>query len=379
VIDLCEHAMDEAESALGYVDDSDGHMSLIAERLHELHRDACGAAQPDPVVLAGTLFDRELHSGDLDFFFGAASSYAEVLGEEGLSEYRRLAQAEWDASPPLGPQDSRSWSGTRHRITRIMQTLAELSGDVDAIVEVLARDQSSAYQFVQIAAVLVEAERYDDALAWAEKGLASHGTSDSRLVSTLAEEYHRAGRGEDAVRICWDAYEQRPSLATYQQLSQQAQRAGSWPAWHGKALDLLRTRIGQGQRKPGRERGMRWSASGPDRSTLVEVLLFDEDVEQAWAVASTAGCRRDLWLELARRREGEHPLDAIPIWKDEIERQIDLKKNPAYAEAVRLIARVGSQMKAAGHDEDFRPYVTKLRATHKPKRNLMKLFAERDW
>jgi len=155
VVALAEHAIDRAEDAVGYVDDSDGWMSGIAERLQDLHQAACAAAQPDPVTLARTLFDRERHSGDLEVFYGAASAYAEVLGAEGLAEYRRLAQVEWDALPPLGPkEEERSWSSRRFRITQIMQTLAELTGDVDAAVEVLARDQSSAYQFVRIAEVL---------------------------------------------------------------------------------------------------------------------------------------------------------------------------------------------------------------------------------
>lgn len=380
VVALSEHAIDRAEDAVGYVDDSDGWMSGIAERLQELHLAACAALQPDPVTLARTLFDRERHSGDLEVFYGAASVYAEVLGAEGLAEYNRLAQAEWDALPPLGPKDEeRSWSSRRFRITQIMQTLAELTGDVDAVVEVLARDQSSAYQFVRIAEVLREAKRYDDALMWAEKGLALHGGSDSRLVEAAAEEHHRAGRGEDAVRVTWDAYGEAPGLRTYRQLAEHAQRADLWPAWHGKALELLRSRIDQGQRKPARGRVTRWPAPGPDSSTLVEVLMFDGDVETAWAEASTAGCRRDLWLELARRREGEHPLEAIPIWQAEVERLIDAKKNQAYVEAVELISRVGRLMSAADQQADFTPYVAKLRAAHKPKRNLMKLFDERSW
>ena len=380
VVALAEHAIDRAEDAVGSVDDSDGWMSGIAERLQELHLAACEAAEPDPVALARTLFERERHSGDLEVFYGAAASYAEVLGPEGLAEYGQLAQAEWDALPDLGPKDEeRCWSSQRFRITQIMQTLAELTGDVDAVVEVLARDQSSAYQFVRIAEVLRGAKRYDDALVWAEKGLALHGGSDSRLVEVAAEEYHRTGRGEDAVRVTWDAYGKSPGLRTYRHLAEHAQRADLWPAWHDKALELLRSRIGQGQRKPARGRVTRWPAPGPDSSTLVEVLLFDGDVEEAWAESNAAGCRRDLWLELARRREGEHPLEAIPIWQAEVDRSIDAKNNPAYAQAVELIVRVGGLMSAAGQEADFPPYVAKLRATHKPKRNLMKLFDERSW
>jgi hypothetical protein len=102
-------------------------------------------------------------------------------------------------------------------------------------------------------------------------------------------------------------------------------------------------------------------------------------VEQAWTQANAAGRRPDLWLELARRREDQHPLEAIPIWQGEIERVIDRKNNQAYAEAVDLIVRVRRLMIAADRQADFPPYLAKLRTTHKPKRNLMKLFNERSW
>jgi uncharacterized Zn finger protein len=380
VITLAEHAIDRAEDAVGYVDDSDGYMSGIAERLQDLHRDACAAAKPEPVALARTLFERERHSGDLDVFHDAAATYAEVLGAEGIAEYRRLAQAEWDALPPLGPgQQERSYSSRRFRITQIMETLAELTGDVDAVAEVLARDQSSAYQFVRLAELYRNAGRYDDALGWAEKGLALHGGSDPRLLNAAAEEYHRAGRGADAVRIAWEAYDASPDLRTYRQVSEHATRAGLWPDWHDKAITLLRERIAQARRKPDRGRASQWAVREPDNSTLVEVLLHDGKVDRAWAEAGAAGCRRDLWLELARRREREHPLEAIPIWQGEIDRVIDAKNNHAYAEAVDLIVHVRRLLIAADREADFAPYVAKLRTAHKPKRNLMKLFDERSW
>lgn len=381
VITLAERAIDLAEDALGYVDDSDGWMSGIAERLRELHLAACEAAPPDPIALARTLFDRERNAGDLEVFYGAAGTYADVLGESGLAEYRRLSQEEWDALPPLGPDDEReAWSSGRFRITQIMQTLAELTGNSDAVVDVLARDQSSAYQFVRIAKVLREAGRYDDALAWALKGLASHGYSDSRLVEVAAEEHHRADRGDQAVQVMWTAYEAAPGVQTYRHLAEHAQRAGVWPAWHDRALELLRSRIAKKPRGPQTRGRMKvWPAPGPDNSTLVAVLLFDGDVEQAWAEASGGGCRSDLWTELARLREGAHPADAIPIWQSEVDRQIAAKNNQSYAEAVALIERVGRLMTAADREPDFAPYVEGLRSIHKPKRNLMKLFAERGW
>ena len=151
VITLCEHALERAEDAIGSVDDSNGCLGGIAAELQELHLAACKKACPDPVALAHRLFDWECSAGDLDVFSGAAHTYAKVLGKTGLATYRQLAEAAWERLPALGSGDKRSYDGTRFRITHMMEALAEASGDVDAVVAVLAKDQSSPYDFVRIA------------------------------------------------------------------------------------------------------------------------------------------------------------------------------------------------------------------------------------
>jgi uncharacterized Zn finger protein len=380
VIDLAEQAIDRAEDALDYVDDSDGYMSGIADDLQGLHLDACLSARPDPVALATTLFERELHSGDPDVFHGAAASYAEVLGKPGLAEYRRRAQITWDALPALGPGDKGSFDSCRFQITSMMRTLAEVAGDVDAVVEVLARDQSSPYRFVLIAERLRDADRYDDALAWAQKGLELFACEDSRLVDAATREYHRAGRGADAVALAWRAYDERTTPAGYQRLCEQARLAGVWEGSRQRALAKLRAQVeteiaAASRKKTGRSQP--WAVC--DASALVSVFLFEGDVDQAWSEAQTAGCSRALWLELARLREQGHPSEAIPIWQSDVELAIDAKNNHAYAEAVATIAKVRRLVVAAGHEESFRPYTAQLRARHKAKRNLMRLFDQRGW
>jgi uncharacterized Zn finger protein len=244
-----------------------------------------------------------------------------------------------------------------------MLSLADLSGDVDTVVEVLAHDQSSAYQFVKIAEALQGATRHDEALDWALKGLSLHGYHDHRLVELVAEEHHRDGRSDDAVAVVWRAFEESPGVETYRRLKEHAERTGLWPEQHDRALAQLR----------------KHTNSQRDRSLLVAVLLLDGEVDQAWAEATTGGCRRDQWLELARRREDARPEDAIPLWREEVSREIAVMSNPSYANAVALIERIGRLMTAAGRGDEFAPYVAALAAEHKRKRNLMKLFAERGW
>jgi tetratricopeptide (TPR) repeat protein len=384
VITLAEHAIERAEDAVGYVDDSDGSLGEIAEDLAALHLDACLAARPDPIELATALFDRELAGGELDVFHAAAARYAAVLGEPGLAEYRRLASGPWAALPALGPGDDREFSSSRFALTRMMETLAELTGDVDSVVEVLGRDQSSAYQFLRISERYVQERRYDEALAWLEKGLDHFGDSDRRLVDATAEEYHRAGRGHAAVDLVWRSYEAHPSMDGYRRLAENCRRAAVWEEWHARAVAVIRTRVRTDKaaaRRDALDRPAGLSRFAPvvDASDLVAVHLYDQDVELAWGEAREGGCSPKLWLELAGLREREYPLDAIPIWQREVERLIGNKNNQSYHEAVLIIARVRGLMIAAGEGVDFAPYAGQLRVTHKPKRNLMKLFDACNW
>jgi hypothetical protein len=105
-VQLAEHAIRRVERMMEHVDDSDGELFDVLERLQELHLEACLEAcleaRPDPVPLARRLFKAELASG-YDVFHGAVERYGEVLGETGTTEYRRLAQAEWDRLPALRP------------------------------------------------------------------------------------------------------------------------------------------------------------------------------------------------------------------------------------------------------------------------------------
>jgi len=289
---LAQATINQANQVVGLVDDNDGFLSRLSEQLADLHLRACDLAQIDPVELAHMLFTNELGSDDLEVFYGAAARYADVLQDEGLAEYRRLAQQVWATVPKLEPGSADRWDSGRYRITRIMETLAQMTGDVDQVVEVLSHDQSSPYQFVRMARVLADAGRYDDALAWAEQGLSLHGYGDARLVEVTADEYHRRGHSSHAVRLVWEAFVAAPSLATYQMLAGHAERAGLWPTWHERALDHMRERIAAG--------------SGPHgfgNTTLVEALMFDGDNEAAWEAAQAGGCRDTVLAQLTRLRK----------------------------------------------------------------------------
>lgn len=378
VVELCEHALTCLEDALGRVDDSDGYLGGIRDRVREVHHRASVVARPDPEALARRLFEWELYS-EWETFYGAPEAYADVLGDVGLAVFRRLAEEVWSEVPPLtSPEERERLRSTfRFNITQMMESLARLTGDVDELVAVKSRDLSHPYHYVGIAELYREVGRHDEALGWAERGVAAfpEGT-DVRLREVLAEGYQRRGRHADALALMWQELTEHPALHSYRRLHASAARADVWEVWRDRALEFLRSHANTRARagRPVR----RWEPPA-DRSTLVEVFLWEGDVDAAWAEAKAGGCSDRLWMELAAAREADHPEDAFPLYQDEVERRIGQKDKQAYAGAVELMGKVQELMDRTGRGAEFPVYVEAVRMAHKPKRNLMKLLDGAAW
>ena len=357
VIGLCESALKSLAGAIESVDDSDGHFVGLRDRLEDIHYRACLEARSDPAGLAKRLFQLELRS-DFDVLSGAAERYAGILGTEGMQAYRALAESEWAKVPARTAKHAESEWGARFRITQIMESLARASGDIEELVAVMGRDLSSAYNYWQIAQVYREAGEHDKALFWAERGLGEFPKhTDARLREFAAEEYHRRSRHDDALKLIWAQFAERPFLATYETLEKHAKRAGAWPEWRERALAEIREQA--------------------DDSTLVEIFLHEGNNEDAWREAVAGGCADRLWLRLAAMREEEHPEDAVPIYLKYGEAGVAATTDGRYEDPVRLLIKAAAVMKRLERSAEFERHLEGLRARYKIKRNFIKLVEQK--
>ena len=372
VIELSEHALAALARLPGLIDDSDGHVAILCERLERLHLVACGRARPEPAELGERLLRWQLDCPELEVFSCAADAYADVLGEAGLERYAELARAEWELVPELGPGDQREY-GRRFRITSVMEALAAVSGDVDELVAVLRRDLSLPFGFLRIAEVYRRAERVDEAIEWAERGLEAFSgvRSDSRLQTFLADSYATRGDHGQALEIAWDRFADHPGLDSYRGLKPYAERVDEWPRRRERALGLLRKRAKEAREEASR-RGFGWLRGG-DHSELVRILLWEGELEAAWREAEAGGCDESLWLELAGRRKATHPEDALRVYRERIEPTIARKTKRDYADAVGLIEEVGGLLRRLGRESELPALVDEIRAAHARKRNLVAL------
>ncbi|MEW6490460.1 MAG: hypothetical protein AB1578_21430 [Thermodesulfobacteriota bacterium] len=172
------------------------------------------------------------------------------------------------------------------------------------------------------------------------------------------------------MRLLWADFVEWPRLDRYQTLHGYTKGLGTWPEWREKALSFLRARVAEGQKKAS------WR---PDRSALVEIFLWEKDVDAAWAEATAGGCSEELWMTLAAKREKKHPEDALTVYQNRIEPTIARTNNEAYREAMKFLRKVRELMLRLGREAEFEGFVRSLRTTHRLKRNWIKLLDEAGW
>jgi uncharacterized Zn finger protein len=128
-------------------------------------------------------------------------------------------------------------SNLRHQaVLRLAEQHARADG-TDAVVEVLAKDLTTAERYQRICDELVATGRIQPALEWARRGLDEFDERTDRgwnpglpqlrrLAVTL---YARLGRTAEAVELAWRDFVASPSVETYQRLQEQGIADGAWP------------------------------------------------------------------------------------------------------------------------------------------------------
>jgi len=357
VIGLAEHAATRIENAIEDIDDSDGHINWLLARVQTLHLEACQAARPDPVTLAGTLFTKGMAS-DYGVFGDAAASYEDVLAEEGLNEYRRLAEAAWKKLPPANARGGRGreFGGDRYRLTAILDFFAERDGDVDARIALRVSDLSSPWTYLQLAQFCQKHDREADALGFAEEGLwlFEDDLPDERLLLFTVDLLVRADRKPDAEAHLWRAFGKAPSLDLYRRL----RKLGGKPVVD-RIVEMLHALLAAEPSTP-------WTSPA---DLLIRILSEEKRFDAAWATVREHGGTLGAREALAKASEKTHPQEAIEAYAERVEGLVGGGGNPAYQEAAELVQRMAA-LRDSGEQAD---YVAGLKERFGRRRNFMKL------
>ena len=350
---LMDHAIERISGVFESIDDSDGHLGSLLARASEIHLEAARAARPEPVAFARDLFKRDM-GDDFGTFSDSVIDYADVLGEQGLAEYRRLATAAWEKlHGSRRRKDDTADLGSVAQLTAILDFFAERDGDVETRIALRAKDLSSQWAYLQLAEFCLSQGRREEALKRAEEGLwqFEDDRPDERLLLFTVRLLAKLDRKADAETYLWRAFEKAPSFEVYKEL-----RRNGGEAAVERALAFLQSRVSHPKRDP-------WDGS---RNLLVEALVHEKRFDAAWSIVRKFEISLDLKERLVKFTETEYRADALQFYAKRIEQ---LANSSAYEEAMKLVRRMAKLQSSSEHAA----FVSELKERHKRKRNFMKL------
>jgi uncharacterized Zn finger protein len=328
---LARHAVELLASAMGAVDDPVDTVAGVCRRAVKLYARACTMARPNPAKLAAWLF--QLRRAWTTWPTVDIADFTEPLGEPGMTAYRTLLDEAWEALPD--DEDPTPLRAMREQ-------LAKVSGDVNAMVEVLSDGLPAPKAYRDIVTLLRQAGHLDEAIRWAERGVTS--TRDMALTELLVESYVDVQRGDDAVELRKTELREAPTRLCYARLRDTAVEVKVWSDLREWALAVL--------------------AAEPRE--LVGALLDDNEVEEAWQAAVKHDC---IGIEIARTWGETHPADVLPAYQSLIEACLSRNGRDAYREGGILLRELAEAAERSG--ESATDFVASLKARHARKPALL--------
>ncbi|MDP9797467.1 tetratricopeptide (TPR) repeat protein [Catenuloplanes nepalensis] len=343
-VPLLRKAVDRMTRALMYLDDSSGIVGDDLRRIMTLYARACAAAPPKPASLAKWLVDLACDGPGWPRVL--LSEFAGALGDRGADEVARLVEERARTADP------ESWASV-YSLRDLKEQLAEVSGDLDRYVAVLADNLTSAVQYERITHALRDAGRRQEAITWARRGLAAkpgwpriEQLRDDLVAMLLDEE-----RTDEAVSVRREEFARHPTRTTYRALAVTCAQveADVSEIW---ALEILTERV---SRQPA------YAAE------LLDVLGFLGRHEEAWLLAqqhrTVLGDQQ--WSGLLDQRRLDHPEDVLDPYQEMIEGHVlNSTDKHRYRRAIALLPALRDAYQAAGHRDAFTRYLEDLRGRH---------------
>ncbi len=255
-----------------------------------------------------------------------------------------------------------------------MEEVVALSGDVDALVAVKARNLSSPHAFLELAGILKHHGRYDEALVWAEKGIAAFGSERlDDLMKFSIDEHLRRSDADRVESLAWARFVRQPGSDAHFELLRLAKRIGRGDELATRALQHL-WQLVRAEEAPNAKRLPSWQP--PVRSALVAIHLRQREAEKAWEVFCGGPVDIRLWDKVAAVRGKTHPEEAVALYKKLLPHVVTAGTRGAqYGEAFEIVRAIRELRAAQKQDALFGQEIVELRTTWKAKRNFMKLLA----
>lgn len=361
--DVAPLAKRTVDRILTATDDSDTcGLAEHRDRAVSLYARACAAHPPPAAELADWITRvafAEPAPPDV-----CLAEFADALGADGLDHVRAAVDAVLSEGHAAG--------GDREETARRLRLeLAEITGDVDAVVRLLSEQLPRLDVSLKIVRVLRAAGRHADAIAHAATALGNTaGGGRGAVVEALERvraqqpsgepwQARTPAAGRSAKRVPEDsrAVDAVEASADPRVTVAPAEAGGAPGPTDGGAVEAPATALGTTVSADAP--GARAPADGgepeaPVDARAVEALLHDDRRDEAWRLVTT-----------------QASTEVIDVYRADIERLI-ASRNPAqYAKAAGQLRRLRTLHRRAGTARDFTGYLGELVEAHRRKTRLL--------
>ena len=178
----------------------------------------------------------------------------------------------------------------------------------------------------------------------------SKTSRDHRLKEWLKACSSRKGDLQQALRLAEELFRESPSLHSYREVAEIADKIPGSQAATKRSLDLLR-KLGQ-------------------YVLITEIHLGDQEIERA--IETLKKVKTSAWgwngqplaIKVARAAETSKPKVSIDLYLKEVDRLIGLQGRPNYAEAATYLGRVRELLLLLGDEAGWEARIADLRSRH---------------
>jgi hypothetical protein len=343
------------------VDDSSGELGRFAKDLvcgWVCARQAMGA---DPDETARLLVARQ-DDDPYAFMYEIEDDLAKALARPGLAAFERIAKKRWEEA--LAARD-RKEPGRELTWRNGLKAIYQAQRDAARYAEVCARTETTSGDCERLASIATAKRRPEDALAWAERGLALEKKSRSGAGAALGELrlglLVKLGRPEEARAAAWQEFVDHPHSFTYRDLMRHVSRADR-PRFHGRAMEV---------------------ADSANLDDAIGLWLETREIGRlaerlkSTPAATLEGLSHYVTEPAARRLSKTHPVIAAAVYAALGMRILGAGKSRYYVHALDHLLAAKRCYRAAQHQESWDQLLARVRHDHHRKSGFQAALEER--
>lgn len=200
-------------------------------------------------------------------------------------------------------------------------------------------------ELLQLGELLVARGQSAEAEQLVQKRLADR--TDGPLAEWLAQHRRRQEHQHQLVELAEQMFRLQPSFEAFLQLREAARSVDRWDQLRSEVLLHL-------------ERTGQWGL-------LARIFLEEKELGRALALLQTHPAKGlEPWeTEIAQAAERLYPMEALEIYRQRVERLVELRNPQHYGEVCRLLRKIRSLMKRCGTAQQWPVYLADFRTRYR--------------